>query len=58
MCYFYYHFHLLKSYYTAEQALYRYIIQLYIDGTWRAFEFEGAVWNSLGEWKYFYLKSK
>ena len=30
MCYFYYHFHLLKSYYTAEQALYRYIIQLYI----------------------------
>ena len=30
MCYFYYHFHLLKSYYTAEQALYRYIIELYI----------------------------
>ena len=21
------------------------------DGTWWAFEFEGAVWNSLGEWK-------
>ena len=21
------------------------------DGTWRAFEFEGAAWNSLGKWK-------
>ena len=30
---------------------------VYIDRTWWAFEFEGAVWNSLGEWKYFIWKA-
>ena len=28
------------------------------DRTWRAFEFERAVWTSLGEWKKIYLESK
>ena len=28
-----------------------------IDRTWGAFEFERAVWNSLGEWKYFIWKA-
>ena len=28
-----------------------------LDRTGRAFEFERAVWNSLGEWKYFILKA-
>ena len=27
------------------------------DRTWRAFEFERAVWTSLGEWKYFIWKA-
>ena len=27
------------------------------DPTWGAFEFEGAMWNSLGEWKYFIWKA-
>ena len=29
----------------------------YIGGTWRAFEFEGAAWNSLGEWNSFIWKA-
>ena len=29
----------------------------YNDCTWRAFEFERAVWTSLGEWKYFIWKA-
>ena len=41
----------------SEESL-RWLVVSINDGTWRAFEFEGAVRNSLGEMKYFYQINK
>ena len=49
-----------KSYWNAfllEIKLFEGAAGEHFDRTWRAFEFERAAWNSLGEWNYFIWKA-